>query len=119
MLFNNQTLDDISSSIEGKDYINYIYSKLTDLYQGDKFFYSLGDIPTINDNNINFDCTVFYQKLNNNLFEELKDKYKNETSKLYYTMNYFCNWSNAMMFKKYKTIYLQLFKQIKILVFMN
>ena len=116
MLFNNQTLDDISSSIEGKDYINYIYSKLTDLYQGDKFFYSLGDIPTINDNNINFDCTVFYQKLNNNLFEELKDKYKNETSKLYYTMNYFCNWSNAMMFKKYKTIYLQLFKQIKIIL---
>ena len=31
-------------------------------------------------------------------------------------MNYFCNWSNVMMFKKYKTIYLQLFKQVKIVL---
>ena len=31
-------------------------------------------------------------------------------------MNYFCNWSNVMMFKRYNTIYLQLFKQIKIIL---
>ena len=116
MLTNNQTLDDLSSSVEGKDYINFIFSKLTDIYQGDKYFYSLTDIPTINDNNINFDCKVFYQKLSNSLFEQLKNKYINETAKLYNTMNYFCNWSNVMMFKRYKTIYLQLFKQIKIIL---
>ena len=28
-------------------------------------------------------------------------------------MYYFCNWSNVMMFKRYKTIYLQLFQQVK------
>ena len=116
MLTNNQTLDDLSSSVEGKDYINFIFSKLTDIYQGDKYFYSLTDIPTIYDNNINFDCKVFYQKLSNSLFEQLKNKYINETAKLYNTMNYFCNWSNVMMFKRYKTIYLQLFKQIKIIL---
>ena len=116
MFLNNQTLDEISSSVEGKDYINFIFTKLTDLYQGDKYFYMLNDIPTINDNNINFDCKVFYQKLSNSLFEQLKHKYENETGKLYNTMNYFCNWSNVMMFKKYKTIYLQLFKQVKIVL---
>ena len=116
MIFNNQTLDDISSSIEEKDYINYIFSKLTNIYQGDKYFYLLNDIPTINDYNINFDCRIFYQKIKNELFEELKNKYKNETEKLYNTMYYFCNWSNVMMFKKYKTIYLQLFKQVKIIM---
>lgn len=116
MFLNNQTLDEISLSVEGKDYINFIFSKLTDLYQGDKYFFMLNDIPTINDNNINFDCKVFYQKLTNSLFEQLKHKYENETAQLYNTMNYFCNWSNVMMFKKYKTIYLQLFKQVKIVL---
>ena len=116
MFLNNQTLADISSSVEGKDYINYIYSKLTDIYQGDKFFFILNDIPTINDYNINFDCKIFYQTLNNELFDELKNKYKNETEKLYYTMHYFCEWSNVMMFKRYKTIYLQLFQQVKIIM---
>ena len=116
MLLNNQTLDDISSSVEGKDYINYIYSKLTDIYIADKYFYSLNDIPTINDYNLDFDCKGFYQKLSNGIFEELKNKYKNETEKLYNTMIYFCNWSNVMMLKKYKTIYLQLFRQVKIIM---
>ena len=27
MLINNQTLDDLSSSVEGKDYINFIFGK--------------------------------------------------------------------------------------------
>ena len=116
MLFNNQTLDDISSSVEGKDYIKYIYNKLTDIYIADKYFYMLDEIPTINDYNIKFDCKLFYQNLNNDLFEQLKNKYKNETQKLYNTMNYFCNWSNVMMFKRYKTIYLQLFQQVKIIM---
>ena len=113
MLFNNQTLDDISSSVEGKDYIKYIYNQLTDIYIADKYLYMLEEIPTINDYNIKFDCKLFYQNLNNGLFELLKNKYKNETQKLYNTMNYFCNWSNVMMFKRYKTIYLQLFQQVK------
>jgi len=116
MIFNNQTLDDISSSIEGKDYIKYIYNKLTDIYIADQYFYMLDEIPTINDYNIKFDCKLFYQNLKNDLFEQLKNKYKNETQKLYNTMNYFCNWSNVMMFKRYKTVYLQLFQQVKILM---
>ena len=116
MFLSNQTLNYFGKKEDTKDYISYIFSKLTNLYEGDKYFNSLNDINTINDKNINYDCLLFYTKLNNDFFDQLKIKYNNEQAKLYYTMYFFCEFSSVMIFKRYKTNYLQLFNQVKIIM---
>ena len=116
MFLSNQTLNYFGKKEDTKDYISYIFSKLTNLYEGDKYFNSLNYINSINDKNINYDCLLFYTKLNNDFFDQLKIKYNNEQAKLYYTMYFFCEYSSVMIFKKYKTIYLQLFNQVKIIM---
>ena len=113
MLYNNRTLEEISSTFESKDCISNIFEKLAKLYEGDKYFKKLDDITSINDQNINFDCQRFYQNLENELFVQLKNKFVDKQEQLYATMYFFCEWSNIMMFKKYKIIYFQLFNQVK------
>ena len=105
MIYNNQTLEEISSSLESKDCILDIFEKLKNLYEDDKYFNSLNDIATINDRNIDFDCQIFYQNIDNIIFKQLKNKFIEEKEKLYFTMYFFCEWSNVMMFKQYKTVY--------------
>ena len=116
MIYNNKTIEEVSSIFEPNDSITYIFGRLTKLYEGNKYFNQLSDIATINDQNINFDCLKFYQELNNEFFEKLKNKFINEQEQLYTTMYYFCEWSNVMMFKNYKTIYLHLFNQVKVIM---
>jgi hypothetical protein len=116
MIYDNRTLEEISSTFSSKDSISTVFVKLTELYEADKYFNSLNDISTINDKNINFDCQLFYQKMNNDFFDKLKNRFISEKEKLYYTMSYFCNWSKVMTFKQYKTIFLQLFNQIKVIM---
>ena len=116
MVYDNRTLDEISSTFRSNDSITTILLKITDLYEADKYFNSLDDISSINDKNIYFDCQLFYQKMNNEFFEQLKNRFISEKEKLYYTMYTFCDWSNVMAFKQYKTIYLQLYNQIKVIM---
>ena len=116
MFMKNYTVEDYSLNSEGKNYIIKIYTKLTNLYEGDKYFNSLNDIATLNDKTIKYDCWQFYQTLDNDFFDELREKFKSQENKLFTTMYFFCEWSAVMTFKKYKTIYLQLLNQIKVLM---
>ena len=116
MIYNNKTLEEVSVIFGSNDSVSYIFERLTNLYEGDKYFNQLSDIATINDRNIIFDCLKFYQELNSEFFEKLKNKFINEQGQLYATMYYFCEWSKVMMFKQYKTIYLQLFNQVKVIM---
>ena len=114
MIYNNKTLDDFSETVETKDYISFIYNKLKDLYYSGKLFNKIKDIISINtDENTNFDCLSFYNNLDNELFNELKKKFINEGNKIHKTFNFLCYLSNVMIFKSYKTIYLQLFNKVK------
>ena len=113
-VINNQTLEDLSSTVENKDYLMYVFNKLTYLYKGDKYFNRLGNIDSLNDRNIIYDCNLYYKNLENELFEKLKKKFINEEKKFYNTIIFFCEWSGVMIFKKYKTIFLVLFNKIKI-----
>ena len=117
MIYDNQTLDDISQSLQTKDYISYIFTKLGYLYEAGGMF-SRANVfdSTYTDQNINFDCWLFYQNLQNNLFEKLKNKYINEQVKLFTTMFIFCKWSKAMEFKNYKSTYLQLFNNVEVIM---
>ena len=114
MFAKNQTLEDISRTVEGNDYINFAFNKLTYLYRGDKYFNRLGNIDTFNDRTIIYDCNLYYKNLENELFISLKNKFINEETQFFNTIIFFCEWSSAMKFKKYKTIFLLLFNQIKI-----
>ena len=60
MIYNNQTLDEISLSFKTKDYISYIYTKLTNLYQADKYKTIILNINNFGGMNPNYDCIDFY-----------------------------------------------------------
>ena len=114
MFAQNQTLEDLSSTVENKDYIKFTFNILTYLYRGDKYFNQLGNIDSLNDRNIVYDCRLYYNNLDSELFNSLKTRFINEEKEFNNTIIFFCEWSNAMTFKKYKTIFLSLFNQIKI-----
>ena len=116
MIFNNQTLNHFSEIYGTKDFIAYIFDKLTKLYNAEKYLKNVGFIFINNENNINYNCLDFYQNLDNQIFLQLKNKFSGQIEKFYFTMFYFCEATNIMMFKNYKTIYLQLFNQVKILM---
>jgi len=117
MIYDNQTLDDISQSIQTKDYISYIFTNLGQLYDAGGIFTKLNFvIPEYTNDNINFNCWLFYQTLQDDLFEKIKNKYINEQDKLFITLYIFCEWSKVMKFKNYKTIYLQLYNNIEIIM---
>ena len=116
MMFNNHTLDDISKAYGTEDFIASSYNEVYNLYDNGKYFNSVSDIIVFNVYNIVFECFNFYEKLNNSIFDKLKNKFSSQLFQLFYTMNFFCEWSNVMKFKNYKTIYLQMFNRVKILM---
>ena len=117
MVYNNQTLDDISQALQAKDYISYIFIKLGQLYDAGGIFSQLTFLtPVYNNDNIYYDCWLFYKTLQDDLFDKIKNKYINEQDNLFITMYIFCEWSKAMVFKNYKTIYLQLYNNMEIVM---
>jgi hypothetical protein len=60
MIYNNQTLDEISLSFKTEDYISYIYTKLTNIYQADKYKSIILSITHLGAKDLNYDCTHFY-----------------------------------------------------------
>jgi len=114
MIYNNQTLDEISLTFKTKDYISYIYTKLTNLYQADKYKDIIISLTKIGGKNLNYNCTNFYNNLNNEIFSSLLNKFIDEQEELNNTINSFCTISKFMDFENYKTIYLKLFSLIKL-----
>ena len=113
MLYNNQSF---YGSPNSRDNILSVYTKLTEVYKAEKYANLLSDIVKVNEESINFDCEMFYKNLKNDYFEKLKSKFIKEENKLYNTMYIFCKLSNVMMFKDFKTVYLQLFSKVKNIV---
>ena len=117
MIYDNQTLEDISQSMQTRDYISYIFDKLGELYEAGGLLMKLNFLTQAYTNsNINFNCWLFYRTLQDNLFEKIKNKYINEQDKLFNTLYIFCDWSKVMEFKNYKTMYLQLYNNIEIIM---
>ena len=117
MIYDNQTLDDISQSLQTKDYISHIFTKLGLFYEAGGMFSRINIFDSIHtDQNTFFDCWLFYKNLQNDLFEKLKNKYINEQEKLFTTMFIFCEWSKAMEFKNYKATYLQLYNNVEVIM---
>ena len=114
MIYNNQTLDEISLSFKTKDYISYIYTKLTNLYQADKYKDIIISITNLGEKDLNYDCNYFYSNLHNEYFTILLSKFIDEQEELNNTINSFCKMSKVMDFENYKTIYLQLFSLVKL-----
>ena len=112
MIYQNQTITELTKN-ESNNYIFFIYSKLAYFYEVHKYEKSLSDIITQKKVIINYDCSSFFLQLKDDTFEQLKDKFINESEKLYNTMINFCISSNIMNFKDDKTIYLHLFSKVK------
>jgi len=116
MIFNNKTLDDISQDFDTQDFIALSYNDIYNLYDKGKYVNSVLDIIKFNVYNLVFECSNFYEQINNSFYDQLKSKFSNQLDQLLFTVNFFCEWSNVMKFKNYKTIYLQLFNRVKMLM---
>ena len=117
MFLNNQTFFGNSQNFSSRDYIHSVYSQLTEIYKIERYSnLLLKDMVIQDEKKLNFECETFYKETKNDFFEQLKSKFINEEDKLYNTMLVFCKLSNIMMFKNYKTIFLQLFSKVKNLI---
>jgi len=116
MIFNNKTLDDISQDFDTKDFIALSYNDIYNLYDKGKYFNSVLDLIVFNVYNIVYECSNFFEVLSNSIYDILKSKFSNQLTQFLFTMNFFCEWSHVMTFKNYKTIYLQIFNRVKILM---
>jgi len=114
MAFNNKTLNDISQDFGTQDFIALSYNDIYNLYGKGKYFNSVLDLIVFNVYNIPFECSKFYEQLNNSVYDKLMNQFSNQLNQLSFTMNFFCEWSQVMKFKNYKTIYLQIFNRVKI-----
>ena len=112
MIYGNITLEEFSNGM-GFDFISLIYEKITQLYELKKYQKYLKNLLKTTEITMIYECSRFYENLDNDIFKQLKDKYKEEEN-LLYTMRFFCEYSNLMMYNNFKTIYLQLFNIIKI-----
>lgn len=112
MIYDNQTLEEISLNYETKDFISYIFSELTPIYSLGKFNKYLYDKNlSVIENNEN--CSDFYNNLNNDIFNELRQKYDEEEEKFVNTMTFLCEYSGILKFNNYKAIYLQFFSLVQ------
>ena len=111
MIYQNQTFSEVTEN-ESNNYISLLYSKLANLYKVQRYEKSLSGIVNQNNSIIDYDCSSFYNKLKNDIFEQLKYKFINESEKFYNTMISFCSYSNFMNIKNGKTLYLQLFSKV-------
>ena len=114
MIYDNNTLEEMSMEIGGNDFITFIYEKLALLYELDNYVKYIQNLLKVTENTMIYECSKFFEDLNNELFIKIKNKFEEEKKKLIYTMQFFCKKSNLMIFNNYKTIYLQLFNRVKV-----
>ena len=113
MIFTNQTINELSNRFENQDFLFHIYNKITKLYNTRKYLEDMSDLLITTEKTIQYDCTDFFKNLNNDVFKELQKYFEKREDEFYFTIWFFCYLSNIMTFKNYKTIYLQLFNQVK------
>ena len=112
MIFNNQTLYEMSIGNGSNDFISNIFSELSRLYTLEKYN------KYINNNYINIikendNCEDFFKKLDNDIFIQLYNKYIDEEEKFIKTMSLLCNWSFIFNYRNYKAIYLKFFSLVQ------
>ena len=113
MIFDNQTLDEISMDYKSNNFIYDIFSELATAYSIGKY-----DKYINNDNYTNIikekdNCLEFYKKLENDIFIQLHNKFINEEKKFITTMNLLCEWVNIFNYNNYKAIYLKFFNLLQ------
>ena len=115
MIHSNQTFEQVSSHLDNKDFTSFMYFKLTDLYEAKGYIDSIQDLLTYKQENFIFNCELFYKNLDNPIFTSLLSMYESNSNltKFYNTMAYFCEASNVMAYKNYKTVYMQFFNPIE------
>ena len=113
MIYNNYTFEEISIKFNSEDFTGFIFNKLTPIYELDKYTNYLLDVLKDTEMTIFYDCSDFYDNLDNDLFKRIKNKVEQDEKKLMYSMWFFCEWSNAMVFHNFKTVYIQLFTLVK------
>ena len=113
MIFNNKTLEEISIEFESNDFISLTYSLFVPVYELNKYEKYINDVHNIVEMTKFYDCSGFYENIDIEAFIKLKNKFKDEEDKFYYTLWFFCDWSKAMIFNNFNTIYLQLLDQVK------
>ena len=115
MIYTNQTFQDVSSHLETGDFTSYIYEKLTELYNAGGYVSEIKDFIIFNQDTMNHTCKEFYETLQNDFFKQIVAKYEslNSINQLYQTLEFFCEVSNILTFKNYKTAYMQLFNPIE------
>ena len=73
MIYNNETLEEMSIEVGVYDFITFIYSKLTPLYELDKYSSYIWDLLKVNENTMIYECSLFYENLDNEMFKKLKN----------------------------------------------
>jgi hypothetical protein len=112
MIYNNQTIDEISIDYQSDNYISFIFNELTPLYTNEKYNKYLNNI--FNSTSIDsINCNYFYDDLDNEIFRNLRYLFIEESYRFNYTFSYFCLWFNTFMFDNYKIIYLELFSVLQ------
>ena len=112
MIYDNQTLEEISMNYETKDFISYIFNELTPIYSLGKYKNYINDV-NLNIIENNEDCYDFYNNLNNDIFKELKEKFAEEEEKFVNTMILLCQYSEILKFNNYKAIFLKFFSLVQ------
>ena len=114
MIYNNQTLEEISEPYKPNDYMSYIYTKLAHLYEANRYKKSISKIFDMKETDMSYDCIDFYNNLEHVLFLKLLDKFYDKQERLNSSIFSFCEMAKVMEFKNYNSIYLQFYNLIKV-----
>jgi len=114
MIYNNQTLEDISEPYKPNDYMSYIYTKLANLYESDRYKQHISKVFEMRETDMSYDCEDFYKNLDHVLYLKLLDKFYDNQEKFNSSILTFCEMAKVMEFKNYKSIYLQFYNLIKV-----
>jgi len=114
MIYNNQTLEDISEPYKSNDYISYIYTKLANLYESDRYKNHISKVFEMKETDMTYDWEDFYKNLAHVLFLKLLDKFNDNQTKFNSSILTFWEMAKVMEFKNNKSIYLQFYNLIKV-----
>ena len=112
MIYDNQTLEEISTNYETQDFIFYIFNELTPIYTIGKYKKYLKYFLNTSDDEFGY-CYMIYDILEtrSELYIGLQNKFKDKIQKLYNTLFLLCNNYNNFLFNN--NYYLQLFSLVR------
>ena len=113
MIYDNQTLEEISKEYESNNFISYIFTELTPLYNLGKYNKYINNNNYLSAIESSENCWDIYISLNIDIFNKLFDKFMKEKDQFQQTMTFLCEMSFIMTFNNYKAIFLQLFSLVQ------